>query len=154
MLMVAPMGSTNLEILGSTPFFSSRQFMVTGSVAELEAVPQAVVMAPNMFFMNLKGSFRVKMVKMSGSTRKPWMARPSRTVRKYQASFRNSAARSLFSSSWPATRKQTPRGARWMIQVVIFIITILTLSKNFRRGAPSSPQAAMAIPSSYTDENS
>ena len=58
------MGRTNLEIFGSTPFFSSRQFMVTGSVAELEAVPQAVVMAPNMFFMNLKGSFRVKMVKM------------------------------------------------------------------------------------------
>ena len=54
MLMVAPMGRTNLEILGSTPFFSSRQFMVTGSVAELEAVPQAVVMAPNMFLMNLK----------------------------------------------------------------------------------------------------
>ena len=34
--------------------------------------------------------------------------------------------------------------------MVIFIITILTLSKNFSRGAPSSPQAAMAIPSSYT----
>ena len=45
MLMVAPMGRTNLEILGSTPFFSSRQLMVTGRVAELEAVPQAVMMA-------------------------------------------------------------------------------------------------------------
>ena len=39
------MGRTNLEIFGSTPFFSSRQFMVTGSVAELEDVPQAVMMA-------------------------------------------------------------------------------------------------------------
>ena len=45
MLMVAPIGRTNLEILGSTPLFSSRQFMVMGSVAELEAVPQAVMMA-------------------------------------------------------------------------------------------------------------
>ena len=50
---------TNLEIFGSTPFFSSRQFMVTGRVAELEAVPQAVVRAPDMFFMNLNGRLLV-----------------------------------------------------------------------------------------------
>ena len=56
MLMVAPMGRTNLEILGSTPFFSSRQFMVTGSVAELEAVLQAVMMAWPMLAMNLAGN--------------------------------------------------------------------------------------------------
>lgn len=34
-LMVAPMGRTNLETLGSTPFLSSRQPIVIGSVAEL-----------------------------------------------------------------------------------------------------------------------
>ena len=83
---------------------------------------------------------------MSGSTMKPWMARPSRTTMKYQASFLNSAARSLFSSSWPAIRKQTPRGARWMIHVVIFIITTLRLSKNCSRGLPASPQTTMATP--------
>ena len=53
MLIVAPMGRTNLDILGSTLFFSSRQFMVTGRVAELEAVPQAVVSALSMFRINL-----------------------------------------------------------------------------------------------------
>ena len=140
------MGRTNLEIFGSTPFFSSRQFMVTGSVAELEAVPQAVVRAPNMFLMNLNGRLLVKIVKMSGSTMKPWMASPSRTTMKYQASFLNSAARSLFSSSWPAIRKQTPTGARWMIHVVIFIITTLKLSKNCSRGLPASPHTTMATP--------
>ena len=57
MLIVAPMGRTNLDILGSTLFFFSRQFMVTGRVAELEAVPQAVVIAPSMFLMNLKSTF-------------------------------------------------------------------------------------------------
>ena len=56
MFIVAPMGRTNLDILGSTLFFSSRQFMVTGRVAELEAVPQAVVSAPSMFLMNLKST--------------------------------------------------------------------------------------------------
>ena len=54
MLMVAPMGRTNLEILGSTPFFCSRQFMVTGREAELEAVPQAVIMAWPWLAMNLQ----------------------------------------------------------------------------------------------------
>ena len=56
------MGRTNLEIFRSTPFFSSRQFMVTGRVAKLEAVPQAVVRAPDMFLMNLNGRLLVKMV--------------------------------------------------------------------------------------------
>ena len=86
------------------------------------------------------------MVKTKGSTMKPWIPRPRRTVRKYQASFLNSSARSVFSISCCATRKQTPIGARWIIHVVIFIITILTLSKNLRRGSPSSPHAAIAMP--------
>ena len=43
-------------------------------------------------------------------------------------------------------RKQTPTGARKMIQVVIRIITTDTDVKKFSRGRPSSPHAAMAIP--------
>ena len=43
----------NLEILLSTLFFSSRALMVTGRVAELEAVPKAVTIALPMFAMNL-----------------------------------------------------------------------------------------------------
>ena len=45
MLMVAPMGRMNLEILESTLFPSSRLLTVTGSVAELLAVPNAVARA-------------------------------------------------------------------------------------------------------------
>ncbi len=45
MLIVAPMGSTNLDILGSTPFPRSMHSMVIGKVAEEEAVPNAVVSA-------------------------------------------------------------------------------------------------------------
>ena len=86
------------------------------------------------------------MLKMTGRTMKPWIPRPRRTVRKYQPSFRNSSAKSLFSMSCCATRKQTPMGARCMIQVVIFIITMLTLSKNLSSGSPSSPHAAIAMP--------
>ena len=44
----------NLEILLSTLFFSSRALMVTGRVAELEAVPKAVTIALPMFAMNLR----------------------------------------------------------------------------------------------------
>ena len=45
MLMVAPMGRMNLEILESTLLPSSRLLTVTGSVAELLAVPKAVARA-------------------------------------------------------------------------------------------------------------
>jgi hypothetical protein len=58
MLMVAPIGKTNWVILGSILFFSSKQVIVTGKVAEDEAVPKAVVKAFMMFPMNLNGSVR------------------------------------------------------------------------------------------------
>ena len=45
MLMVAPMGRMNLDILWSTLQPSSRLATVTGSVAELLAVPKAVARA-------------------------------------------------------------------------------------------------------------
>jgi hypothetical protein len=45
--------SRHLLILGSMWFFSSRLLMVTGSVAELEAVPKAVTRALPMFATNL-----------------------------------------------------------------------------------------------------
>ena len=45
-----------LATLGSTPFFSSRRLMVTGSVAEEDAVPKAVVKAFAMLAMNLRNS--------------------------------------------------------------------------------------------------
>ena len=47
---------TDLEILGSTPFFSSSKFIVTGNVAVEDAVPKAVVKALVILAMNLKGS--------------------------------------------------------------------------------------------------
>ena len=48
--------STDLEILGSTPFFSSSKFIVTGNVAVEDAVPKAVVKAFVILAMNLNGS--------------------------------------------------------------------------------------------------
>ena len=46
--------STHLDILLSTLFFSSKALMVTGRVAELEAVPNAVTIALPMLAMNLE----------------------------------------------------------------------------------------------------
>ena len=60
-----------LAILGSTPFFSSNNLMVTGSVADEEAVPKAVVKAFVMLAMNLNGMVRVQMVNRIGKTTKP-----------------------------------------------------------------------------------
>ena len=61
----------DLEIRGSTPFFSSSKFMVTGNVAVEEAVPKAVVKAFVIFAMNVNGSFRVQMLYTIGSTTNP-----------------------------------------------------------------------------------
>ena len=44
-LIVAPIGRTNRAILGSMPFFCCRAFIVTGRLAELDAVPNAVAKA-------------------------------------------------------------------------------------------------------------
>ena len=48
---------SHLTILESILFFSSKQSIVTGRVAELDDVPNAVIMAIPMFPTNLKGSF-------------------------------------------------------------------------------------------------
>lgn len=53
------MGKTNFEILASTLFLVSKLSIVTGKVAEDEAVPKAVVKALPMFRMNRNGSVRV-----------------------------------------------------------------------------------------------
>ena len=63
--------SIDLEIRGSTPFFSSSKFMVTGNVAVEEAVPKAVVKAFVIFAMNVNGSFRVQTLYTIGSTTNP-----------------------------------------------------------------------------------
>ena len=61
MLMVAPIGRTNLVTLGSMWFLCSKASMVRGSVAEDEAVPKAVASTLAMLAMNRKGSARMKM---------------------------------------------------------------------------------------------
>ena len=48
--------TTHLQTLGSTLFLFSSRPMVTGSVALLEPVPKAVVIALAMLAMNLKMS--------------------------------------------------------------------------------------------------
>jgi hypothetical protein len=58
--------------------------MVTGKVAEDDAVPKAVVKALVMLAMNLNGIVRVQTAKMMGSTTKPWIPKPTRTVVKYK----------------------------------------------------------------------
>ena len=50
--------------------------MVTGSVALLEPVPKAVVMAFAMFAINLNGKVLVTTENISGSTTKPWTNKP------------------------------------------------------------------------------
>ena len=77
MLIVAPMGRTNLQTLGSTLFLLSSKPMVTGRVALLDPVPNAVVHAFAMLAINLNGRDFVVKVKMVGRTMKPCMNSPT-----------------------------------------------------------------------------
>ena len=54
----------------------SSRLMVTGSVALLDPVPKAVVMAFAMLAINLNGKVRVTKENISGSTTKPWTNKP------------------------------------------------------------------------------
>ncbi len=74
--MVAPIGRTKRHTRGSTWFLVSSKLMVTGSVALLEPVPKAVVMAFAMFAINLNGKVLVTTENISGSTTKPWTNKP------------------------------------------------------------------------------
>ena len=76
MLTVAPMGRTNLEIRGSTSFLVSKHSMVSGRVAALEAVPNAVLSALPMLAINGSGDFFVIRRKMTGRMRPPCIASP------------------------------------------------------------------------------
>ena len=55
MFIVAPIGNTNRVTLGSTLFFCSIAAMVTGKVADEDAVPKAVNKALPMFMMYRNG---------------------------------------------------------------------------------------------------
>ena len=70
------MGRTNLDIRGSTEFLASNIRKVTGRVAVLEAVPNAVVRALDMLAINLNGNFFVIRPKMRGRTTKPCITSP------------------------------------------------------------------------------
>ena len=68
---------SDLQTRGSTLFLLSSKPMVTGRVALLDPVPNAVVKAFVMLAMNRNGFLRVTAVKIRGSTMKPCINRPA-----------------------------------------------------------------------------
>ena len=83
---------------------------------------------------------------MTGKTIMEWMAKPIKTVAKYQARLAKIWAGFFISMTDPATRNKTPIGAKLMIQDVNFIMIETKASKNFKTGLLSSPTEAMATP--------
>ena len=125
-LIVAPIGNTNRVILGSIPIFCSKLAIVTGIVAELEAVAKAVNNACEMPLKNRKKSsgarsdqFFVPIMKIIGKVKKAWIARPPRTVPMYFPSRPNVSTTSSIRSTSAAMRKIIPIGAYQMIRVTI-----------------------------------
>lgn len=109
-LMVAPIGKTNLVIRGSTLFPSSKQLIATGRVAELEDVPNAVTNAWAKLDMYTYGFLFVIRKYNRGRTIKPCINRPINTVRKYIPSWETISSNDCISVILAATRNSTPTG--------------------------------------------
>ena len=120
--------------------------IVTGNVAEEDDVPKAVANALLIFLIKWNGSDLVIALYKIGKSKSPWILNPRTTVAKNQPNLPKFSATSFIPITSPATRKQTPTGAKWMIQLVIFIIISTKLVKKFSTGFPSSPLIAIAIP--------
>ena len=133
-------------ILGSILFLFSKASIVTGKVADDEAVPKAVAKAFAILLMNLNGRLLVITPNINGRISNPWIDNPKITVAKYQPRLSKVFAGFSISITDPATRNKTPTGARLITQPVTFIITETRLLKNFKMASPSSPTAAMATP--------
>ena len=135
-----------LVILGSILFLFSKASIVTGKVADDEAVPKAVAKAFAILLINLNGRFLVIIPNTNGRISNPWIDNPKITVAKYQPRLSKVFAGFSISITDPATRNKTPTGARLITQPVTFIMTETRLLKNFKIASPSSPTAAMATP--------
>ncbi len=80
MLTVAPKGATKLVVRAETPSFPFRHSIVSGRVAEEEAVEKAVVKAGIIPVRNGRGERRVRRTSSTGSVTRLWIPRPASTV--------------------------------------------------------------------------
>src|SRR5690606_32922740 len=137
MLTVAPSGNTKLDILFDTPALFSTQSIVTGRVADDDAVENAVSMAGAM-----AGKIRYGLrtppntLRNSGSVTAAWQINPASVAPANVAN--GPAALHPGSATTAATRPKTPIGANSMIHSVMRIITLKTPSQNLYIGSARS----------------
>ena len=132
-MIVAPSGSTKSTLRRFTFALSTAVSIVTGSVAELLAVANAVRIGRPIWNKKRYGFRRVRTHKMSGSVTNACTASPVSTVAEYhptcRISFRNSPSAAA-SPNCPATRQNTPSGAVHMTNRTNFISTSLASVTN------------------------
>jgi hypothetical protein len=83
MFTVAPKGRVKLAVFLETPALSWMQRIVTGRVAEEDAVENAVRRAVRIARMWAQGSTRPRNFSTSGMVTAKWKRREARTVKKY-----------------------------------------------------------------------
>ena len=149
MLIVAPSGQTNFADDGVTRLFSMVPSSVTGSVAELDAVENAVANACPIPSAYSRGERRAMRNRIRGSVTTAWKPRPVMTVSEYMPIFITSARNSSPPPALPsraAMSANTPTGARYMMRCTIFMMASLTPSKIARTFRPFSPSVVRIPP--------
>eukprot|EP00160_Parvularia_atlantis_P003813 Unigene13202_Nuclearia_a/m.39997 Unigene13202_Nuclearia_a/g.39997 ORF Unigene13202_Nuclearia_a/g.39997 Unigene13202_Nuclearia_a/m.39997 type:complete len:362 (-) Unigene13202_Nuclearia_a:117-1202(-) len=139
MLTVLPSGSTKRAV-GSEMPLAMACVSVTGSVAEDDAVPNAVSSACDTPAMYLYGLRRVKANCSAGRNSSPWMSRPTTTVAMYSPSDDTTAQKPLpLAARRPASSEKTPTGVKNMTQCTRRMKTVLLLDTRSSSTRPSSP---------------
>ena len=121
MFTVAPSGKTKLDVLFETPMFCSTLLIVTGNVADDEAVENAVSIAGDAPTSVLSGFTRPTKCSNNGKVMNACSANASNTAMANNAS--GPVAPSPASAITAPTRPNTPIGANFIIHSVIFIMT-------------------------------
>ena len=133
MFTVAPSGRTKLDTLFETPILSSTDSIVTGSVADEDAVENAVSIAGDAPLIVFTGSTRPMNRSNSGSVTNAWIA--SARTTDAEKSSKGLAAPNPVSAITLPTSPNTPIGANSMMNSVIFIMTWNTAFQKLNSGS-------------------
>ncbi|MNN63474.1 hypothetical protein D3C81_1788540 [compost metagenome] len=124
MFNCVPNGITNPAVCGRTPKFSCAHFILSGIVAELELVANAVISAVRVPFKKVHGLIRPKIQSRSGNTTAPWKIVVPVTTTANSAKRLNTEISSVAINF--ANKAKIPNGANFITQPTSNII----ISKN------------------------
>jgi hypothetical protein len=146
LFMVAPRGSTKLEMCRGTPRPSSTQRIVTGSDAALELVVNATTNASKMPRNRVLGERPAMNQAIAGSTTTEWNSVPPITTAEKASRFSTTMRKPIVATRFPTSAK-IPTGASRTNQPMIKSTADAAPARNSVTALARGPSCASASPS-------